>query len=93
MAAKSRRAPNNMGSLYERSDGRWEGRVSLSNGKRKSVYANSEKECVARMQELLNDVRVGVPLRSGRDQKLQLYLNDWLGTTVRVSRTRHLREL
>lgn len=77
---QNRRAPNNMGSIYQRKDGRFEGKVSLPNGKRKSVYAETERECVALMQELLNNQRLGLPVHSDERLTVAQYLNLWLLT-------------
>jgi integrase len=74
-----------MGSVYEREDGRWEGKVTLPGGKRKSVYATSSKECVAKMQELLNDVRLGMPI-PGKDQTLTTFLETWITDVIAPNR-------
>ena len=42
----AKRAANNMGTVRERPDGRWEGRYTAPDGKQHSVYAKGQKECI-----------------------------------------------
>ena len=48
---KTLKRPSCGGSIRQRPDGRYEGRVSI-NGKRKSVYGKSYTECVRKMKQL-----------------------------------------
>lgn len=82
---KSRRSPNGTGSVRRRADGRWEAMVSLPDGRRPSVYATTEAEVVAKMQILLNDARLGLPVIT-KDQTLAAYLADWLENTIKPTR-------
>jgi integrase len=85
MRGRRGRAANNMGNISLRKDGRWQGRVSLPDGERKYIYASTEQDCVARMQALLNDVRLGVPVPT-KDQTLSVFLTDWLENTIKPNR-------
>lgn len=76
----NRRASNGMGSISQRADGRWMGRVSLPGGTRKYVYGDTEPEVVERVQELLNKKRLGLPVRSDERLTVEVYLNSWLAT-------------
>ena len=82
----NRRASNNMGSVGERKDGRWEGRVSLPDGRRRCVYGRTEKEVVDKMQSLFNDIRQGT-VREGKDQALGAYMEDWLANFIEPTRS------
>lgn len=56
---KQRRASNGMGSIRQRSDGRWEARYTAPDGKQHSLYAKSEKAVTARLRASLHDVDTG----------------------------------
>ncbi len=71
------RGPNGRGMVRERSDGRWEARGTLPNSKQKSVYGKSEKEAVAKLQELQRQASEGRVIGTGR-QTVAQYLTDWL---------------
>lgn len=61
-----RKAANNAGSIRQRPDGRWEGRVTVGvnpgTGKpvRKSIYGATQKEVRQRMQKVLVELDEGV---------------------------------
>jgi integrase len=74
-----RRAPNNQGNIKHRDDGRWEGRLVLPNGKRRSVYAKSQKEVVQRLSQLRRDIEVGLSPESDK-QTVEQFLLFWLET-------------
>ncbi len=74
------------GSVYLRSDGRWEGKVDLGRGAdgkrhRKAVYARSRVEAVRKMRAVRDDHARG--LRSDSDQiTVADYLERWLVVSV-----------
>jgi integrase len=87
------------GSIYRRSDGTWEAKVSLGwvNGKRvrRSFYGKTKTEVRERMQAVLRDVRRGLP---APDERLTVgqFLEQWtrgLDERVRPSTARRYREL
>ena len=71
------------GAVKQRSDGRWEGQLRLSDGSRKYVYAHSRDQLVARLQEERWRLAYGIPVRA-RGLSLTDYLQQWLD----VARTR-----
>jgi len=56
--AKSR-AANNMGTVRKRSDGRWEGRYTATDGKQHSVYAKTAAACTAALRAAQGEVDSG----------------------------------
>jgi len=56
---------------------RFEGKVSLPDGKRRSIYGRTEREYEQNRDALLNDVESGRPLTSTRYSVAE-YLDDWL---------------
>lgn len=64
------------GSRHKRSDGRWEWRVTLPNGQRRSFYGKTEKEARDKKNRALREAEAGIVT----DAKLTLaaYLSRWL---------------
>src|SRR5690349_18431423 len=71
------------GTIRLRSDGRWEARVSLPNGKRKSLMGRSRSEGAAKLRVTQNELEKGVLPRDARIT-VQSYFNQWL-TDMRPS--------
>jgi hypothetical protein len=59
--SKGRRG-NGEGTIRQRADGRWEGRIRMKDGSRKSYYGASRAEVWAKMVEALHAM---APERSG----------------------------
>lgn len=72
---------NNEGSISKRADGRWTGRVTLRDGKRKDFYGRTRAEVAGKVTGALRDLEQGKPVVSGRES-VEKYLNRWLATTV-----------
>ena len=72
-----KRAANNMGTVRQRTDGRWEGRYTATDGKQHSVYANDQKSCIAALKAAMRDVDNGSWLKP---QKITVkeWLNIWI---------------
>lgn len=68
---------NNEGTIRKRSDGRWEARMSLPDGKQKSVYGKTRQEVQRKLAQLLRDKEQGV-LPSHDRQTVEQYLTFWL---------------
>jgi integrase len=68
---------NNEGSIAQRKDGRWEARVSLPNGKRKSIYGKKYEDVRKQMNQVIRDAEEGV-LPVDERQTVQQYLTSWL---------------
>lgn len=73
----TRRRGNHEGSIGKRSDGRWEVRVTLPNGKRHSAYARTREEAREKLKALHRKLDDGVSLDSGK-VKLAEFLERWL---------------
>jgi integrase len=71
------RRGNNEGSLTKRPDGRWEARITLADGKRKSYYGKTRQEAAKRLAAAVRDQNVGLPI-VGEKQNLAQYLTYWL---------------
>ncbi len=73
---------NGEGSYRERPNGTWECRVTLPNGKRKSIYAPSFDAIVAARKKAERDIENGRDLSAPR-QTLEGFLNHWLSEVVK----------
>jgi len=73
------RRNNNEGALgsHKRSDGRWEVRVSLPDGKRKSFYGKTKDEANKKMKQALRDIDAGLPVITDK-QSVGQFLEEWL---------------
>jgi len=71
------RRDNNEGGIGQRGDGRWEARVSLPDGKRRSFYGKTKDEARRKMKQALRDIDAGLPVVSDR-QTVGEYLNTWV---------------
>ncbi len=68
---------NGDGAYYKRPDGRWEAKITLPGGQRKSVYGRTRSEARTRATQLLDRAGQGLDVRS-RDQTLAAFLERWL---------------
>lgn len=79
MSGKVRRG-HGEGSIFQRSDGFWVGRVELGrvNGKRqrKTVYGKTRREVSEKLKPALHAQQRGLPLTS--EKRLGAYLEEWL---------------
>ena len=86
-----RKRANGEGTIYQRSDGRWEGAgyVLTTDGasKRVRVYGATRKEAADKLAEKLADSHRGIPATANPTTTLGEYLSRWL-TTVVVHRVR-----
>jgi integrase len=73
----SKRRGNQEGTITKREDGRWEARMSLPNGKRKSFYAATQEEVLKKMRKAQQDVDAGLPVVFDK-QSVETYLKSWL---------------
>lgn len=76
----------NVGSIYQRNDGRWCATVNLGwvNGKRlrKSYYGETRKEVQDKLTTALSDIQKGLPVASVK-QTLSKHLAWWLSEVVK----------
>lgn len=77
--AKERRPKhaNGEGGYRQRPNGLWECRITLPNGKRKSIYGPSFEECRASRKQAEREQERGLDL-SARRQSVETFLLDWL---------------
>jgi len=83
--AKKGRANNGMGSIRQRSDGRWEARYSTPDGRQKSIYALSEAEVTKKLRGALHEIDSGAwrePSRMTMGEWLEIWLSDYQGHTT-----------
>ena len=80
MATRGRSA-NHAGTSHKRKDGRWEWKVSLSDGRRKSFYGRTQTEARNRAKAALADMDNGVDI-SVKDPTVAQFLNRWLEETA-----------
>ena len=83
----AKRRGHGEGAIYQRTDGRWVGRLVLPDGKRKSYYAKTRKEARDKLKQAMKDQDDGLDLSTGRLTVAQ-YLEKWLAASVKPS-TRH----
>jgi len=68
---------NGDGTYYKRPDGRWEAKLTLPNGARKSVYGRTRADAKAKAAELMRRSDQGLDVLS-REQTLAEFLERWL---------------
>ena len=89
----SRRGPGE-GSVYQRSDGRWVGSVTLgwepAGRVRRSVYAATQAEALAKLRALKQQTASGLPAVDGRTS-VSAYLDTWLASVASRVRPRTMR--
>src|SRR5262249_14858532 len=78
----NKKQPNGAGSISQRADGRWMGRLTLENGKRKYFYGKSWDDVHGELIKALADQRQGLPVATGR-QTVGQYLAHWLEHATR----------
>lgn len=102
MPRKNSRTANNTGSIRQRADGRWEGRITLGvnpgTGKpvRKSIYGATQKEVRQKMQKILVEVDEGVytqPSKLTVKQWLEIWIEDYTGDVKQSTVSRYKSDL
>jgi integrase len=76
MAGKKRGAGE--GHIYKRADGRWEAKMRLPDGTRKSAYAKTQTEARHVLTRLTRERDLGLPILSNERLTVATFLNDWL---------------
>jgi integrase len=72
------RRGNGEGEIRLRPDGRWEARLRLGDGKRKSIFGKTRKEVQIKLDELKHNFNRGLPMQTDERQTLGEYLDDWI---------------
>jgi integrase len=68
---------SNEGSISRRADGLWEARITLPDGRRKSLYAKTRQEAARKLAEAIRDRDKGLPVVTDR-QTVEQYFLSWL---------------
>jgi integrase len=61
----------------KRADGRWHGRLTISDGKRKHIYGKTRQEVARRMVEIQHEIDSGLPILDER-QTVGQFLDTWI---------------
>lgn len=77
------RRGNCEGSIYKRSDGRWEAKITVEGGKRKSLYGKTRREVQEQLTEVLRAQQQG-RFDPEPSQKMSQFLSHWLEDQVRL---------
>lgn len=79
------------GNISHRDDGRWEARLTLADGKRKSFYGKTRKEVAAKLRDALADQARGLTIAPEKLTVAQ-YLEQWLADIAqRVDPSTHIK--
>ena len=82
----SRRRGNNEGTIARRADGRWEAKISLPGGQRRSFYGRTQREAQEKKTAALHAVQRGIPVPGDA-----LTVKDLLGAWLRDSAAQRVR--
>lgn len=94
--AMAKKNANGEGNIRQRPDGMWEARVSLPDGKRKSVYGKTRKEVHEKLTEVTGLRNRGVPVQTDERLTVGAFLIDWqtrVRPTIRASTWRRYCQL
>src|SRR5688572_31361798 len=82
MSTRPKRGQNE-GSIYERKDGRFVAVVSLPNGRRKTLYAPTKRDALAKLRAFHLEQEQGLA-DFDSSQTLETYLKHWLEDVART---------
>ncbi len=86
------RRGKNEGSISKRGDGRWEARLTLVDGRRKSFYGKTRKEVADRLRDALADQARGKTIAPEKETVAHFLLERWLpDVRSRVDSSTHLQ--
>lgn len=91
-----KRAPNGMGTIRERKDGRWEGRYTAPDGRQRSVYAVGKKEVIDKLKKATALMTLGTwfePSKITTEAWLRMWLKDYatnIKPTTRENYTKYM---
>ena len=77
MARRARGA----GAVFQRADGRWEAQLRIGPSRRRSLYAQTRGDVVAKLDQARWSMALGLPVRMPVTRTVADYLNDWLEVT------------
>jgi integrase len=81
-STKVTRRGHHEGTIRKRPDGRWEARLTLPNGRRKSLYGQTRRDVQDKIRSARRDADQGLDL-SARSQTVGQFLDRWLADVVR----------
>ena len=74
---KNGKRGNHEGTIMKRADGRWHGRLIVTDGKRKHIYGKTRQEVARRMVEIQHEIDSGLPILDER-QTVGQFLEIWI---------------
>src|SRR5689334_8283289 len=81
----TRKRANGEGTLFQRSDGMWIGRVTLPDGTLKQVAGKTQAATKRKLQEVKLTVAQGLPVTNDRET-VGAFLTRWLQDTIKPNR-------
>ena len=75
---RASKRPNGEGGIRQRKDGLYEARITLPNGKRRSIYGKTREEVAAAMADAISSRNKGLPVAVDGKQTVKTYLEGWL---------------
>ena len=76
--AKYSRHGNGEGTITRRKDGRWEARMTLLDGRRKSYYGKTRQEVATRLMQAQHEQGIGLPIITNERLTVSAYFAQWL---------------
>ena len=73
-----KRRANGEGNVRERADGRWEARLSLGDGRRKSVFGATQREVLEKLRAMHRAQDGGIPIPTDERQTVGAFLATYL---------------
>lgn len=70
--------PNGNGTMRQRHNGIWEGRITLPDGRRKSIYSKKQDVLQKRLTAAKADRDKGIPIPTGKSPTIAAFLDAWL---------------
>jgi integrase len=80
----------NEGNIKKRADGRWEARISLEDGSRRSFYGKTRQEVAQLLNKALRDKEQGT-LATGEQQTVEDFFLMWLDSIKHAVKPRTLK--
>ncbi len=82
MPGTQRRRGHHEGTGYKRTDGRWEWKISLPDGSRKSFYGKTQREAREKANQAIRDAERGIDL-SVKSVTMRTFLEHWIQETAK----------
>ena len=79
-----RRRANSEGSIYQRVDATWEAKITLPDGKRKSLYARTQGALLDKLKQVRKRIDQGLPPAPDHIRVAE-YLGRWLEESARLT--------